>query len=1243
MEQVERELALSHAIFKEMCFNCGGDITDYRLARKYPCASCLREPPGEEEASLEMVAQKLRQRGKAKGVAEIVETQEMVENFSRFFERVVGNRPWSAQRTWALRALKGTSFAILAPTGVGKTLFGLVLSLFLASQGKRCYLLFPNSALLVHMYKRLGELARRAGMEESRILAYYAGLPKGEKEQALQRVLSGDYNILISTPQFLNKHFDKLQGTTFDLIFVDDVDSVLKSSRSIDKMLQLLGFSKEDVAKALELVYARVRLAAAARRGQHPQDLLDKVGQLEEEVRKAAARRHGVLLVSTATGRPRGLRVRLFRELLGFEVGSRSELLRNVVDAYTIVPRGEVFKEVVNLAVHLGSGGLIFAPIGTDEDELLKLVDELQARGLRAELVKGKLRRSVLEEFESGKVNVLVGVASYYGLLVRGLDMPHVVKYVLFAGVPCFRFRTDVESLSPIRLIQLASNVAQVATKEDKAEIERLVAAIRRVLTTLEPQQYQQLLNSLKQGEAPPRLAGVVKLVKRLQELTGKYLSSREYLERLSRETAVQLVQENGSLTLVLPDVLTYVQASGRSSRLYAGGISKGLSVVVTDDPVLVQKLERASRFYVGEDGWRQLSEIDLDALIKEISQERELIRRIIKGEIKPGEVKELLKTALVIVESPTKARTIASFFGRPSKRRFGRYVVYEVSTGGYQLQIVATMGHIFDLTTSMYSFDHLEDLYGVVVDPNRKVFLPVFTTIKKCLKCGRQFTDYPVVEKNGKKVLLKQCPYCQSTRVFDKIEIVELLRRLAEEVDEVLIATDPDTEGEKIAWDVAMVLKPYANSIRRIEFHEVTRRAFEEALRNPREISINFVRAQLVRRVEDRWIGFALSSQLWKLKNMRWLSAGRVQTPVLGWIISRYEESVKSIRPVFTLELSNGYRIPVENLELNGKKPREACKELEGAEVTVSSLGVGEKELQPPPPFATDTLLREANRVLGFSADYTMRLAQDLFELGLITYHRTDSTRVSDAGLAVARMYIVEKFGEEYLKLRRWGEGGAHECIRPTRPLDVDTLQGMIRQGVLQLPTPLTRDHLALYSLIFKRFMASQMQPARVEEEHLEVRGPYFRREVTRVKRVVYEGFLKVQPLRDAWAALEPGVYKVVGCSYKKAAAVPLFTQADVIQLMKEKNIGRPSTYSEIVKKLLERHYVIAVKRGKLVPTKLGMEVYNFLASNYGDLVSEKKTAEVLERMDAVENGLADYKEVLSEFYNEIQQVLRS
>jgi len=142
-----------------------------------------------------------------------------------------------------------------------------------------------------------------------------------------------------------------------------------------------------------------------------------------------------------------------------------------------------------------------------------------------------------------------------------------------------------VEMLSPIRLIQLAANVVQVATKEDKSEIERLIAAIRRVLQTLEPQQYQQLLNSLKQGEAPPKLAGVAKLVQRLQELMKKYLSSEEYLERLSRETAVQLVQEDGSLTLVLPDVLTYIQASGRSSRLYAGGISKGLSVIISDDP----------------------------------------------------------------------------------------------------------------------------------------------------------------------------------------------------------------------------------------------------------------------------------------------------------------------------------------------------------------------------------------------------------------------------------------------------------------------------------------------------------------------------------------------------------------------------------------------------------------------------------------------------------------------------------
>lgn len=1234
------ELETAHAVFREMCYNCGSAITDSRLSLKLPCRRCIEEDPLElgirTPVDLRAVAVELEKRGRAYRVKELIEVQDALERFSSFFERIVGNKPWSAQRTWALRALQGNSFAILAPTGVGKTLFGIVLSLYLARQGAKCYMIFPNTALLVHVRGRVLELAKRAGIKEEVIVAYHGGLSKTEKENLLQKISSGSFNILLSTPHFLQRNFELLSGNIFDLIFVDDVDSVLKSSKSVDKLLLLLGFSKDDVGKALELIYTRLKLAAASRRGTAlPGELVDKLRALEEEVKKAAGNKHGVLLVSTATGRTRGARVRLFRELLSFEVGSRSEQLRNIVDAYMLV-QDKLIDEVARLSSKLGKGGLVFVPLGTEEEFLDGLLNAMRTQGLKVELVRGRLKRQILEEFEKGELDVLVGTASYYGLLVRGLDMPHVIKYVIFAGVPHFKFRTEATLLAPVRLLQLASNVAQIAEREDRSEIERLVSALRRALLTLEPHQYRMLVEAIKQGEKPPRLAGILRIIKRLQELVSKYLESEEYLSRLAAETSAGLVRENGMLYVVIPDILTYIQASGRSSRLYAGGISKGLSVLVSNSDELLRKFIRASRAYLGDGEWVKLTELDLEALIKEISDERERIRRIVKGEGKLEEASELLKTALVVVESPTKARTIASFFGRPSRRRVGRYVVYEVTTGKYQLQIAATMGHIFDLITNTYSFNGVEDIFGVLSEREHELFVPVFATIKRCLSCGRQFTDY---REEGD---VRKCPYCGKTNIFDKAEIVSFLRKLAEEVDEVLIATDPDTEGEKIAWDVAVTLTPYARSIKRIEFHEVTRKAFEEALRKSRDINLRMVEAQLVRRIEDRWIGFALSKKLWEKFGMEWLSAGRVQTPVLGWVISRYKEVQRSVRPVFTLELEPTCRIVIDNLQLNGKKPSEVKEELLGSEVRVRSVETQERELQPPPPFTTDTMLREANRFYGFSADEVMRLAQDLFEMGLITYHRTDSTHVSDTGIAVAKAYLLEKFGEEYFRPRRWGEVGAHECIRPTRSYDAETLLGLIRQGVLQLPSPLSREHLQLYSLIFRRFMASQMPPSKVKEEKLRIEGLYFGKEISRMAEILFDGFMRVFPLEKQAITIQPGAYKVVKVEYKRRPTLPLYTQADLVELMKARKIGRPSTYAEIIRKLIAKNYVLPVRRGKLVPTRLGMKVHEYLVENYKQLVSEEKTAEVLEKMDLVEQGLVNYREILADFYDELAVVIQ-
>jgi reverse gyrase len=270
------------------------------------------------------------------------------------------------------------------------------------------------------------------------------------------------------------------------------------------------------------------------------------------------------------------------------------------------------------------------------------------------------------------------------------------------------------------------------------------------------------------------------------------------------------------------------------------------------------------------------------------------------------------------------------------------------------------------------------------------------------------------------------------------------------------------------------------------------------------------------------------------------------------------------------------------------------------------------------------------------------MRLAQDLFESGLITYHRTDSTRVSDVGLAVAKSYISEKISPSSFVPRRWGEGGAHECIRPTRPLDVDGLMQILRQGVLQLQITLTRDHIRLYDLIFRRFIASQMPPAKVLEVTVKASGPYFEKDLTFIKEVLEEGFTKFLPLRTGITSQE-GEYIIEDVAYKKVATVPLYTQADIIRLMKERNIGRPSTYSKIVKTLLDRNYVFSVKGGKLVPSSLGRQVYQYLSEMFGDVISEKKTAEVLAKMDLVENGNADYIDVLNEFYNEVHEKICS
>ena len=1095
------------AIFRRLCPDSDEDLVTHEDA----CASCLPE-------------------------SRIWKVKSLLEEYERFFEACIGSRPWSIQRTWARRVLLRESFAMLAPTGVGKTAFGLVTSLFHhhANWG-RSYVIVPTVLLVQQSKEDLEAYAQRAlqrGMADDppRILAYWGGMSKKEKEETLESISSGDFDVLVTTSQFLSRNLDLLLGKEYGFIFVDDVDSLLKTSKNIDRVLMLIGFDEKDIKLALRDPTYRPEKGPT-----------------------------GSLVLSTATGRP-GPRAILFRRLLGFDIGAlRGTTLRNVED---IVVRSRQLESLTELVSRMGDGGIVLL---ADMSMAEQIKSAVEAAGVTAEVVVGS-EEEAIRRFAAGEIGVLIGAAKPYGVLVRGLDLPERVRYALFYSVPRFSATVaEVEQLS-----------------------ERALAVYLGILSPVLGPKAAGLSRRLRLGRFS------AEDVEEAKKLVAQAMSDPSILEKVSRLATLVVETTEQGVRLVIPDVRTYIQGSGRTSRLYPGGLTRGVSFLLDEGPLLDAFLRRASAY---ELEFKDISEVDLNALMREIDEDRRRVREAARGEV--AKTAELLKTALFIVESPNKARTIARFFGRPSRRIVEGLPVYEVCAGGLLLTIAASGGHVVDLTT-------VGGYHGVLIEDG--LFIPVYTTRKRCRSCGHQFTDF------------EKCPHCGSEDLFDSRESIEVLRKLAFEAGKVIIATDPDTEGEKIAWDLAQLLSMFSEEVWRAEFHEVTKRAISDALKELHQVSEPRVKAQIVRRIEDRWIGFELSQELQRVFKNRNLSAGRAQTPTLGWIIQRYHEYVK--RKDVTLVRAGG----LLRLTLEGKVGEQGP-----ATVDVVKVGEEEVDLPPLPPFTTDEMLREASRILKLGAKETMAIAQELFEAGLITYHRTDSARVSDAGLRVAREYLREDFVP-----RRWGEGGAHECIRPTKPLPVEELIQYLREGLIP-SEGITRDHLRLYRLIFNRFMASQSAQARVRKAKYVLTIADGRVEVERIEEVLIPGWSKYYPYGLRLERPLPEGPLEVEIKHLKVPGAPLYSQGDVIRLMKEKGIGRPSTYATIIDRLLTRRYVVD-RRGKLFPTKRGIMVYDYLISRYPDLVSEERTADLEERMEAVEEGLLDYQEVLADVYSEIR-----
>ena len=556
----------------------------------------------------------------------------------------------------------------------------------------------------------------------------------------------------------------------------------------------------------------------------------------------------------------------------------------------------------------------------------------------------------------------------------------------------------------------------------------------------------------------------------------------------------------------------------------------------------------------------------------------------------------------LVIVESPAKVKTIKKFLG-------SNYVV------------TASNGHVRDMPKSQMGIDIEND------------YEPKYITIR------------------------------------GKGEILAKLRKEVKKADKIYLATDPDREGEAISWHLSKALKLEDKKVYRISFNEITKNAVKASLKNPREIDMDLVDAQQARRVLDRIVGYKISPLLWA-KVKRGLSAGRVQSVALRIIADREEEinafipeeywtldadlKVKGERKLLTAKF---YGTEKSKMTISSKEELdEIMKEVENAEYSVADIKKGERTKKAPVPFTTSTLQQEASKALNFATAKTMRIAQQLYEgvdikgsgtVGLITYLRTDSTRISEEADATVREYIREGFGEEYVSdgdVKKSSDKkiiqDAHEAIRPT---DVTRTPAAVKEF-------LSRDQFRLYQLVWKRFIASRMQPARYETTSVKIAAGQYRFTVA-ASKIVFEGFRSVYT--EAGETKEENNVLLKGLdmdsvltkeslnSKQHFTQPPAhYTEATLVKTLEELGIGRPSTYAPTISTIIARRYV-AKENKNLYLTEIGEVVNNIMKQSFPSIVDVNFTANMESLLDGVAEGKVRWKTIIENFYPDLESAV--
>ena len=556
----------------------------------------------------------------------------------------------------------------------------------------------------------------------------------------------------------------------------------------------------------------------------------------------------------------------------------------------------------------------------------------------------------------------------------------------------------------------------------------------------------------------------------------------------------------------------------------------------------------------------------------------------------------------LVIVESPAKVKTIKKFLGS-------------------NYEVMASQGHVRDLPKSQMGVDVEHD------------FEPKYITIR------------------------------------GKGEILAALRKEVKKADKVYLATDPDREGEAISWHLSKALKLEDKDIYRITFNEITKSAVKAAIKDARKIDMNLVDAQQARRVLDRVVGYSISPVLWA-KIKRGLSAGRVQSVALRIICDRENEIDAFIPDEYwtmdaTLKVKGEKKLIVARFhgDVNGKidiKNKEQMetikKEVENSTFAVDSIKKGEKVKKAPLPFTTSTLQQEASKTLNFATAKTMRIAQQLYEgvdvdgrgtIGVITYLRTDSTRVADEAKEASEQYIAANYGEKYLPhsgLRKKDDKkiqDAHEAIRPT---DIALTPVMIKDS-------LSRDQFRLYQLIWKRFTASQMAEAIYETTSVKIAAGDYRFSIA-ASKITFDGFMSVYRSdddKDEPNALVKGIDENSQLTLEGVEGVQHFTQppahfteASLVKALEELGIGRPSTYAPTISTIIARHY-IAKEQKNLYVTELGRAVDDAMIKAFPQIVDVNFTANMESLLDGVADGDVKWKEIIKNFYPDLKESVDS